>query len=133
MVVAAIRTARLPLPPAEALRVIVMLAGRRVTCSVAVTAGGRGRCGRAACCAYRRDAGRCHEEVLDALTGHPASAVVDERIERVTVVGDLLAVDVASTATLPVTLAPATAGEVSGGHSPARPPVTSDVVAVSGR
>ena len=41
---------------------------------------------------YRGEAGGGHEEVLDALAGHLACVIVSEGVQRVAVVGDLLAV-----------------------------------------
>ena len=81
----------------------------------------------------RGEAGGGHEEVLDSLAGDLAGVVVSEGVQQMAVVGDLLAVDVLDRGEL--------AGQpgggrctrtVSGGHRLASPPVTFDLVAVSG-
>src|ERR1700733_14763644 len=63
--------------------------------SVAGTAGGGGGGrSRGGGRAYRGQAGGGHEEVLDALAGHLVGVVVSEGVQRVAVVGDLVAVSV---------------------------------------
>src|ERR1700760_4232127 len=58
-------------------------------------AGGSHRAGRGRATGELSQTRRGHEEVLDSLAGHLARVIVDEGVQRVAVVGDLLAVDVA--------------------------------------
>src|SRR5580692_1013630 len=68
----------------------------RLAVSVTGAAGGRGGSrSRSGGGGYRGQAGGGHEEVLDALAGDLVGVVVSEGVQRMAVVGDLVAVGVA--------------------------------------
>src|ERR1700745_3243292 len=74
-----------------------------LTVSVAESAAGRSGRGRPGWRGGRGDRGKAgggDEEVLDALAGHLAGGITGEGVQRVAVVGDLVAVDVVEHAEL---------------------------------
>src|ERR1700685_3163620 len=81
-------------PPASAEGSEARGSGQRAVSVVNAAGGGGGGRSRSGGRAYRSQAGGGHEEVLDALTGHLAGVVVSEGVQRVAVVGDLVAVGV---------------------------------------